>query len=176
MPLSEREKKELAKKIAEQRRSVWKGEVTDKPRNKKRRERKKTMPVLDRQQDREEIEQTLEFPYQITEECEETKQILEEQRESEKEELAEKIKEQRRSMWKGEVTDKRRAKKQERKKTKPALDRQSNTPRSRGKSKDVQSKVPTLKLAFLVIIGLIAAIIMGVAIGYLVAIHDLIKI
>jgi len=33
-----------------------------------------------------------------------------------------------------------------------------------------------LKLAFLVIIGLIAAIIIGVAIGYLVAIHDLIKI
>jgi|GEM_PF-1886271 len=176
MPLNEREKRELAKKIEEQRRSMWKGEATDKRRTKKRRERKKTKLLSERQQDHEEIEQTLESPYQITEEREEAKQILEKQRESEKEELAEKIKEQRRSMWKGEVTDKRRTKKQKRKKTKPALDRQSNTPKSRRRGEDVQSKVPTLKLAFLVIIGLIAAIIIGVAIGYLVAIHDLIKI
>lgn len=177
MPLDEREKEELAKKIMEQRRAVWKGEATDKRRTEKRRERKKTKPVLDRQQDREEIEQTLESPYRIAEEREEVEQTSEKQQEREKEELIEKIKEQRRSIWKGEMTDKRRTKKKrERKKTKPVLDRQSNRPKARKKGKDAQSSVPTLRLALLVIIGLIAAIIIGMTIGYLAAVRDLIKI
>jgi hypothetical protein len=176
MHLDEGEKRELAKKIEEQRRSMWKGQATDKRRTKKRRERKKTKPVLYRQQEREEIEQPLESPYQITEEREEAEQALQGQQRSEKEELAKKIEEQRRSMWKGEVTDRRRTKKkQKRKKNKPALNRQSNRPKTKRKGKDVESKIPTLKLAFLVIIGLIAAIIAGVAIGYLAAVHDLIR-
>jgi len=175
MSIDEREKKELAKKIAEQRRSMWKGEATSKYRTKKK--RKKTKPVLDRQQDREAIEQTPESPYQIAQERSEVGQALEEQQELEREELARKVKEQRRSVWKGDVTNRRRTKKKrERKKTKPVQELQSNRPKAKRQVKDVQSKIPSLKLALLVIIGLIAAILMGVAIGYLVAVHDLVKI
>jgi hypothetical protein len=177
MPLDEREKKELAEKIVEQRRSMWKGEAKDKRQKKKRRERKKTKPVLDRQQDREGIQQTLVPPYQITKDRQEqeVEQPIEKQQKREKEELTEKIKEQRRSVWKGEPTDKRRTKKRERKKTKPVSDRQSNRSKEK-KDKDARSSVPTLRLALLVVIGLIAAIMIGVAIGYLAAVRDLIKI
>ena len=58
MVLDEREKEELAKKITEQRKSVWKGEVTPKRRAKKKQARKDAERVPDRQQEHEDAERT----------------------------------------------------------------------------------------------------------------------
>jgi len=120
--------------------------------------------------------------------------------EREKEELAKKIKEQRRTVWKGEAEsrsptknptkrrwDFRKARRisdqeqgqekvklyserqQQREKTEQSPEKPLDRPRTKKKSRDSRLKVPALKLALLVIIGIIAAILLGVGIGYLVA-------
>lgn len=195
MPLDEREKEELAKKIMDQRRAMWKGETATKRPTKKGRESRKSKRVLDSQQKHEEVKQAP-TPYQEVAdddsagEHEGIERTSESEDEREREELIKKIVEQRRGVWKGQTAVQTRTKRsQESKRTKKTLDRQkehekveqtlarhSDKPRARRKDENIQSRVPSLKLALLVIVGLIAAIAMGVAIGYLVAIRDLIKI
>lgn len=193
MVLDEREKEELAKKITEQRKSVWKGEVTPKRRAKKRQERKKAEQVPDRQQEHEEVEQIPEPHSGVVdddsvEEHEEVKQSLDQPQERERNELAKKVMEQRRATWKGAAgagSRTRRASEnaerilrrhQEIERTQQKLEQQPDEPKVKKKRRNVQSRVPSLKLALLVMIGLIAAITIGVAIGYLAATHDLLKI
>ena len=149
MPLDEREKRELAEKIAEQRKSVWKGEVSTKRDKKKGKEPNQIERTLDRQQGHEKIQETLEPRYStghkdFAEERKEIQQFPEQRREHES--------------------------------IKQTSGRRSDKPKSKRKSRNSRSSVPTLKLALLMIIGLIASIIMGVAIGYLIAVRDLIKI
>jgi len=194
MPLDEREKEELAKKIMEQRRAMWKGKTVTKRPTKKGRESRKSKRVLDRQQKHEEVKQAP-TPYQevaddSAEKHQEIEQTSESKHEREREELAKKIVEQRRSVWKGRTAVKTRTKgSRESKRTEKTLDRQkehakveqtlarhSDKPRARRRDENTQSRVPSLKLALLVIVGLIAAIAVGVAVGYLVAARDLIKI
>ena len=195
MPLDEREKEELAEKIMEQRRAMWKGKTVTKRPTKKGRESRKSKSVLDRQQKREEVKQAP-TPYQevadddSAEKHEEIERTSESKDKREKEELTKKIVEQRRSVWKGKTAVKPQTKRsRESKRTERTLDRQkehvkigqtlarhSDKPRVKRRDENIQSRVPSLKLALLVIVGLIAAIAMGVAIGYLVAVRDLVKI
>ena len=116
------------------------------------------------------------------EELKEVEQPLERVKEREKEELAEKIKQQRRTVWRGEPAARSKRKKRKFRSTRRVLDYQqetepteqsaenrSNEQETKEKSRDYQSKAPTLKLAVIVILGLIGAIAIGVTIGYLVA-------
>ena len=110
--------------------------------------------------------------------------------ETEKDELARKIGEQRKAVWRGQTAARRGARKRrERERNESAPERrrepaevehtsvhQLGEMEAERKSSGVQSRVPALKIALLAIVGLISAIIIGIAIGYLVAIHDLIKI
>ncbi|MFC1718946.1 hypothetical protein ACFL6S_35170 [Candidatus Poribacteria bacterium] len=192
MPLDERERAELAKKINQQRRSMWKGQVTKDERDGKKRE--KVEQDLKPQQTHEEVQQISEPPNQMmeeksVEEIKEVEQPLERVKEGEKEELAEKIKQQRRTVWRGEPAAKSKRKKRELRSTRRVLDYQqeikpteqstANPPNEREtkeKSRDYRSKVPTLKLAIIVILSLIGVIAIGVVIGYLAASRDLINI
>ena len=90
MPLSERERAELAKKINQQRRSMWKGQVSKERQTKKKRKEEKR--PSEPQEKHEKIEQAPEPYYQAAE------------KEREKEELAEKIKQQRRTRQKWRMT------------------------------------------------------------------------
>ena len=149
MPLEEQEKKELEKRIMEQRRSVWKGEITPKRRTKKKQDLRKAKRLSDRQQENRKVEQVSEPQHQIiqddsTEEKKETEQTLQSQKENET--------------------------------TEQILEQQLSNPKAKKKRRNVQSSVPSLRLALLVIIGLIAVIMIGVAIGYLAAVRGLIKI
>lgn len=103
--------------------------------------------------------------------------------EREKKELAEKIKEQRRAVWSGKVRAKRRTKNrrdlktarlvldhQKHKAVEQVSAHQSDEPQAEREDSGVQSNIPTLKVALLVMIGLIAAILMGVTVGYLAAV------
>lgn len=180
MPLDEREREELAKKINQQRRAMWKGQVTKGRQTRKKREAKKPKGSSD-------LQPTIDTSYQVaeaepTEELEEVEQPLEEIKKSDREELAEKIKQQRRDVWKGEPETRARRKKQKSRSSKRVLDYQQETepieqpisnpigePIAKEKSRDYKSKAPTLKLAVIVILGLIGAIAIGVTIGYLVA-------
>ena len=129
MPLDERGKKKLAEKIKEQRRAMWKGEVTTRSRTKRKRDLRGARRVSDRQKEHEEVGQDLE-PFI-------DKDSVEEPREGEQ-----------------------------------VSDHQSNDPEAKREDSSAQSLIPTLKLALLVMIGLIAAILLGVAIGYLAAVRD----
>lgn len=217
MPLSEREKEELAKKIEQQREDMWKGQATSERGTRKKRWRKKTEEILESQHERREVEQAPEYPQELEEieqapeypqKREEAEQIpephhhviadepVEERREveqppeeqSETEELAEKIRQQRRTVWQGKPEVKGRKKKKPRttrsvRRVVPHQQESESSEKSpaderkaKEKSRDHKSKVPTLKLALIVVIGLIGAIAIGIAIGYVVAIKDLIKI
>jgi hypothetical protein len=114
MPLDEREKRELAARIKEQRRTVWSGTTKAKRRTKNRRDLRTARLVLDHQKGHREVEQI--------------------------------------------------------------SDHQSDEPEAERKSSGFQLSIPSLKLALLVIIGLIAAILIGVAIGYVAAVRDWINI
>ena len=114
MPLNESEKDELARKIGEQRKAVWKGQTGTRRGVRKRRERERSKVAPVRRRERAEVEQTS-------------------------------------SQQLGEMKAERRG-------------------------SGVRSRVPALKIALLTIVGIISAIIVGIAIGYLVAIHDLIDI
>ncbi len=113
--------------------------------------------------------------------------------EQQKKELAEKISQQRKSMWKGEVSKKKRREpqnsnqiaesqqkpskilKEKRKKSEKAQKPDPPKPR-RVRNEDVPQGIPRLKTVLLVIIGLICAIAIGVTIGYLAASLNLIRI
>lgn len=127
MPLDEREKKELAKRIKEQRSAMWKGEVKTRSQTKKKRDIKTARRIPDHEQGREKVRQYSE-------------------------------------------------RQQDDKKTEQSLEQPSGRPRIKKKSRDSQSKIPALKLALLVIIGLITAILLGVGIGYLAAVRDWIPV
>lgn len=132
MPLDEREKKELAKRIKEQRRAMWKGEVATRSRTKKRRDLRGARRVPDHQEEHQEAGQHSESHRETVGE-----DSVEEHQESEQ-----------------------------------VSDRQSDEPEARRKDSIAQSNIPPLRLALLVMIGLIAAILIGVAVGYLAAVRD----
>lgn len=127
MPLDEREKKELAKKIKEQRSAMWSGEAKTKNETKKKRDIKTARRIPDHEQGREKIRQYSE-------------------------------------------------RQQDDKTTEQSSEQLSRRPRIKKKSRDNQSKIPALKLALLVIIGLIAAILLGVGIGYLASVRNWIPV
>ena len=180
MPLDEREREELAKKINQQRRAMWKGQVTKGRQTGKKREANKAEESSIPQPTVDPGYQTVEE--EPTEELKEVEQTPVEIKKTDREELAEKIKQQRRTVWKGEPETRARRKKQESRSNRRVLDYQQETepieqlvpnpidePMAKEKSRDYQSKAPTLKLAVIVILGLIGAIAVGVTIGYLVA-------
>jgi Flp pilus assembly protein TadB len=125
--MDEREKEELAKKIKEQRRAVWKGETKSRNQKRARRDFTTARRISDQDQGREKV-----------------RLYLERQQEKESVELS--------------------------------FEQPSDIQRMKRKSRDSRLKVPALKLALLVIIGLIAAILLGVGIGYLVAVRNWISI
>lgn len=127
MPLDEREKKELAKRIKEQRSAMWKGEVKSRSQTKKKRDIKTARRIPDHEQGRERIRQYSE-------------------------------------------------RQQDDRTTEQSSEQLSRRPRIKKKSRDNKSKIPALKLALLVIIGLIAAILLGVGAGYLAAVRDWIPV
>ena len=118
--MDEREKEELAKKIKEQRRTVWKGEAESRSPTKRRWDFRKARRISDQEQGRKKVR-------------------LYSERQQQKE------------------------------KTEQSPEKPSDRPRTKKKSRDSRLKIPALKLAVLVIIGIIAAILLGVGIGYLVA-------
>jgi hypothetical protein len=194
MPLDEREKRELEERIRNQRRAMWKGEVKDKTQAKKKLRRTKASPVLRDPQRDEEARQILEKRLGTEKEetagivtksrrslgrhsarngskvvqsddrlrsmpedrraYEEIERVPAKQQEREKTELERKIKEQRRSVWNG----------------------RTGTELERRKGRETPSRIPSLKLALIVIISLIGAVMIGIAIGYLAAVRDLINI
>lgn len=185
MPLDKREREELAKKIMEQRRSTWKGEATVKRPPKKKLERKKTeqtsgrqrkyrktVPASDRQQKHEEPKEGSKPDHWIVdgkpaEERREVKQISDRQQERKEPEQT--------SELHYRIIDEKPVEKRE--EVKQTIGRQSdNKPKAKKRDRDIQWNVPGLKLSLLVIIGLIAAIMIGVAIGYWAAVRDLINI
>ena len=166
MSLNESKKRELAKKIEEQRKTVWKGEAASKRRIRKRREYKKTGSVSEHQQEYSEDAQASETyrsvrDYNSARDETAAEQNQAQPQEPENDDLKKKIAEQRRATWQGEVTSRRRMKKKR---------------KTAGPDSELQSKLPRLKIALLLILGLVFAIALGVAIGYLLASHDLIKI
>lgn len=134
MSLDDQEKKELAKKIREQRRAVWKGETTS--RSRKTNRGKPGGSGRDPQQ-----EQTSESYKNFVEGEEEASPTL-----------------------------------QDTLSTELASDAQAGEAKPKSRTRDTILKPPRIGLALLVIIGLIAALILGAAIGYLLASMDLIKL
>lgn len=132
MSLDDQEKKELAKKIREQRRSIWKGETTSGSRTANR--GKPRDSGRDPQQ-----EQTSESHKNFVEGDEEASPAL-----------------------------------QDTLSTELTSDAQAGEAKSR--IRDTILKPPKIGLALLVIIGLIAAMSLGAAIGYLLASMNLIKL
>ncbi len=180
MPLDEREREELAKKINQQRRAMWKGQVTKGSQTEKKQGGQKTKEGIPAQP-------TVDPGYRTSEEepageLKEVEQSLKEIKEREKEELAKKIKQQRETVWNGEPETRGTQKKQRSRSNRRVLDYQQETkaieqpesnpidePVAKEKSRDYKSKAPTLKLAVTVILGLVGTIAIGVAIGYLIA-------
>jgi len=134
MSLDDEEKKELAKKIREQRRSVWKGETTSGSRTANR--GKPGDPGRDPQQ-----EQTSESYRNFVESDEEASPLL-----------------------------------QDTLSTELTSDAQTTGTKLKSRIRATILKPPKIGLALLVIIGLIAALILGAAIGYLLASLDLLKL
>jgi hypothetical protein len=189
MPLDEREKKELEKKIKAQRRSMWKGEVTSENRIRRSGEKREARPISRDQQEygketaaqrgsawkeaaaaRNRVRAELEIR--------EDELVPDDQQKSEEAKLASKIVEQRKFMWEGQASSKREKKKKRgSKKTQVIInERQSDEPGVKRKERDTRSSVPSLKLALIVIISFIGAVILGISIGYLAAVRDLINI
>ena len=193
MPLTEHEREELAKKIDQQRKAMWKGQTTGDRQTKNKRSPEKDDGTLKRQQKPQEVEQASELYYHVAEdevidEPDEVEPPSKEQRQDEREELAKKIKQQRRAIWKGEPATRSKEPKSARSISK-ALHRQeesesaeqqatshSNQQETEEKNREYRSKAPHLKLALIVIISLIGAIALGVAIGYFVAARGLINV
>ncbi len=109
--------------------------------------------------------------------------------ERERAELAKKINQQRRTVWRGEPAARSKRKKRKLRSARRVLDyqqeiepteqstaNQSNERETKEKSRNRRSKVPTLKLAIIVILSLIGAIAIGIAIGYFAASRNLINI
>ena len=172
MPLTEREKEELARKIDQQRKAMWKGQPTRKPESQKTRE-------PESQRARKPEDQTTRKP---------DNQIAKEQRQDEREELVKKIKQQRRAVWKGEP-EARSKKPRSARSISRVLHQQEESESAKQhatshldqqeteeKNREYRSKAPHLKLALIVIISLIGAIALGVAIGYFVAARGLINV
>ena len=134
MSLDDQEKKELAEKIREQRRSVWKGETTSGRRTSNR--GKPRDSGRDPQQ-----EQTSESYGNFMKGEEEASPA-----------------------WQDTLP------------TELTADTQTGAARSKSRIRGTMLKPPRIGLALLVIIGLIAAMILGAAIGYLLASLDLIKL
>jgi hypothetical protein len=134
MSLDDQEKKELAKKIREQRRSVWKGETTSGSRTANR--GKSRDSGRDLQQ-----EQTSESHRNFMEGDEESSPAL-----------------------------------QDTLSTELTSDIQAGEAKPKSRIRDTILKPPKIGLALLVIIGIIAAMILGAAIGYLLASLDLLKL
>jgi hypothetical protein len=132
MSLDDQEKKELAKKIREQRRSVWKGETTS-----GRRTANRGRPGDSGQEPQQ--EQTSESHKNFVEGDEEASPAL-----------------------------------QDTLSTELTSDAQAGEAKSR--IRDTILKPPKIGLALLVIIGLIAAMSLGAAIGYLLASMNLVKL
>jgi len=134
MSLDDEEKKELAKKIREQRRSVWKGETTSGSRTSNR--------GKSRDSGREpHQEQTSESHRNLMESDEEASSLLQD-------------------TFPAELTS----------------DAQTDEAKSKSRIRATILKPPKIGLALLVIIGIIAAMILGAGIGYLLASLDLIKL
>ncbi len=134
MPLDDQEKKELARKIREQRRSVWKGETTS-----SRRPANKGKPG-DSGQDPQQ-ERTSESYRNFMEGDEEVSSAL-----------------------------------QDTLPTELASETRTDEAKSKSRIRGTILKPPRIGLALLVIVGLIAAMILGAAIGYLLASLNLIKL
>ncbi len=134
MSLDDEEKKELAKKIREQRRSIWKGETTSSRRPVNRGK------LGDSGQDPQQ-ERTPDSYRDFLEGDEETSPILQD-------------------TLSIELTS----------------DTQTDAARSKSRIRGTILKPPRIGLALLVIIGLIAAMILGAAIGYLLASLNLLRI
>jgi hypothetical protein len=134
MFLDDEEKKELAKKIRKQRRSVWKGETTS-----IRRTANRDKPG-DSGRDPHQ-EQTSESHKNFMEDDEEASPPL-----------------------------------QDTLSTELTSDARTDEAKSRSRIRDTILKPPKIGLALLVIIGIIAAMILGAAIGYLLASLDLLKL
>ena len=196
MPLTEREKEELARKIDQQRKAMWKGQPTSERQTKTEQSPEKSEETSKPKQEPEIAKQTPKSDYhavesEIVDRPDETKPTLKEQSQDEKEELAKKIKQQRRAVWKGKPEPRSKRPKSARsvdralynqKKPElaehPAIDHseQQETQETEEESKEYQSKAPPLKLALIVIIGLIGAIALGIAIGYIAVVRDLINV
>ena len=134
MSLDDQEKKELAEKIREQRRSVWKGETTS-----GRRTSNRGKPRDSRRDPQQ--EQTAESYKNFVEGDEEAAPAL-----------------------------------QDTLSTELTSDAQTDEAKPKSRIRGTILKPPRIGLALLVIIGLIAALILGAAIGYLLASLDLIKL
>lgn len=134
MSLDDQEKEELAKKIREQRRSIWKGETTS-----SRRPANRGKPE-DSEQDPQQ-ERTPESYKNLMEGDEEASPIL-----------------------------------QDTLSTELTSDTRTDEAKPKSRIRGTILKPPRIGLALLVIIGLIAALILGAAIGYLLASLDLIKV
>ena len=151
MSLDENKKRELRKKIEEQRRSMWKGQMESGRRKRSGRELRETDRVSDQQP--QEQNQSTEYNYVVLGDASVVKQTeakqMRAEREKDQKELARKIKEQRRAVWMGKASSDQR---------------------------EARSRLPRLGLALLIILGLIGAIAIGIGIGYLLAFYDLIGI
>ena len=134
MSLDDEEKKELAKKIREQRRSVWKGETKSSRRSANRGK------TGDSGRDPHQ-EQTSESYKNLMEDNEEASPAL-----------------------------------QDTLSTELTSDTRTDEAKSKSRIKGTILKPPKIGLALLVIIGIIAAMILGAAIGYLLASLDLLKL
>ncbi len=164
---------------------MWKGQATKDRPTKSKQEPEKVEQPIEQQQEYEEVKQAPESYDQLVE-AEPAEEYIEikqpPKRVSEKEELAKKVKEQRESVWSGEPEVKSKQKKRKSRSTRRVLDyqqdtkpaeslpvKQTNEPEAKKKSRDYKPKAPTLKLAIIVMLGLVGAIAIGVTIGYLVA-------
>ncbi len=185
MPMNEREKKELEEKIKNQRRAMWKGEAAGKDKTKNSR----TLEKQPEHKAREATEETAEQHGFVWKKAAASKNQAKTTPVSEEKELERKIAEQRRAMWQGQPDTGRERKRRESKMVEEALHQQQESERTedtleyqvddtkpKRKQRNTGPRIPSLKLALLVIIGLIGAIIIGVAIGYLAAARNLIKI
>ena len=180
MPLTEREKEELARKIDQQRKAMWEGQTT-------RKLDEQTTRKPDEQTTRKSDEQTTrKSDEQTTRKSDEQK--AKEQSQDERKELAKKIKQQRRAVWKGEPESRSKRPKSGRSIDRVLYDQKeaelaeqhaidhSDQQETEEESKEYRSKAPPLKLALIVIIGLLGAIALGIAIGYIAVVRNLINV
>lgn len=210
MPLTDSEREELAKKINQQRRSMWKGQVSDENRPNKK-GKKADINVPESRQNYTEPEHPVKLPDPVIEEetdreivhppinqpVNEIKPTPIEPPANDREKLADKVKEQRRSVWAGETKRKKSKRKKDSRKItrstnkilnysqesvpvektseKQPLEAQLEEPKNRKKGEGFFLKAPALKLALIVIVCLIGAISIGIAVGYIIASQNLLE-